>query len=61
MNSIILTGQRNKVALRMRQRIGTLTINEILYQKDKTRELVKRLQRKLKKAKERIIKIITDF
>jgi hypothetical protein len=61
MNSIIIKGQWNKRAGRIRHKFLLLTQNEILFQKNKTKELIERLQRKFKKAKERIIKIITDF
>ncbi|MDP3831050.1 MAG: hypothetical protein Q8Q47_07250 [Ignavibacteriaceae bacterium] len=61
MNSIIIKGQWDKAAGRLRQEFSTLTMNEILYQKSKTNQLIERLKLKLKKARKRIIKIITDF
>jgi uncharacterized protein YjbJ (UPF0337 family) len=61
MNSIIIKGQWDKTAGRLRQEFSTLTMNEILYQKSKTKQLVEKLKLKLKKARKRIIKIITDF
>ena len=61
MNKLIMKGNWNEIAGKLKQQFANLTDDDILYQKGKEEELLGRLQNKLGKTKEDIHKIISKI
>ena len=58
MNTLIIKGNWNEIAGKLKQQFGELTDNDLLFKKGKEEELLGRLQNKLGKTKEELRKII---
>ena len=58
MNALIIKGNWNEIAGKLKQQFGELTDNDLLFKKGKEEELLGRLQNKLGKTKEELRKII---
>jgi uncharacterized protein YjbJ (UPF0337 family) len=61
MNTLILKGNWNETAGKLKQQFANLTDDDLLLQKGKEEELFGRLQNKLGKTKEEIRKIISKL
>jgi len=61
MNSLIIKGNWNELAGKLKQQFANLTDDDLLFQKGKEEELIGRLQNKLGKTKEEIHKIISKL
>ena len=61
MNKLIMKGNWNEIAGKLKQQFANLTDDDLLYQKGKEEELLGRLQNKLGKTKEDIHKIISKI
>jgi uncharacterized protein YjbJ (UPF0337 family) len=61
MNSLLIKGNWNEVAGKLKQQFATLTDDDLLFQKGKEEELLGRLQAKLGKTKEELRKIISKL
>jgi uncharacterized protein YjbJ (UPF0337 family) len=61
MNKLIMKGNWNETAGKLKQQFANLTDDDLLYQKGKEEELLGRLQNKLGKTKEDIHKIISKI
>jgi uncharacterized protein YjbJ (UPF0337 family) len=61
MNALILKGNWNETAGKLKQQFANLTDDDLLLQKGKEEELFGRLQNKLGKTKEEIRKIISKL
>lgn len=58
MNTLIIKGNWNEIAGKLKQQFANLTDDDLLFKKGKEEELVGRLQNKLGKTKEELRKII---
>ena len=61
MNNLTFKGTWNEVQGKLKQKYGHLTDNDLIYTEGKHDELVGRLQKKLGKRQDEIIKIIADI
>jgi uncharacterized protein YjbJ (UPF0337 family) len=61
MNSLVIKGNWNEVAGKLKQQFANLTDDDLLFEKGKDEELLGRLQNKLGKTKEEIHKIISKL
>jgi uncharacterized protein YjbJ (UPF0337 family) len=61
MNSLLLKGNWNETAGKLKQQFANLTDDDLLLQKGKEEELLGRLQQKLGKTKEELRKIISKL
>ncbi len=61
MNALILKGNWNETAGKLKQQYANLTDDDLLLQKGKEEELLGRLQAKLGKTKEELRKIISKL
>ena len=61
MNSLLIKGNWNKTAGKLKQKYANLTDDDLLYKKGKEEELLGRLQNKLGKTKEQLRKIISKI
>ncbi|MDI5889229.1 MULTISPECIES: CsbD family protein [Flavobacterium] len=61
MNSIELTGNWEEQKGKLKQRFAALTENDLLFTEGKKEEMLKKLQIKLGKTKEEILKIIQSI
>jgi len=61
MNSLIIKGNWNELAGKLKQQFANLTDDDLLFQKGKEEELFGRLQSKLGKTKEELRKIISNL
>jgi len=61
MNSLLLKGNWNETAGKLKQQFAVLTDDDLLLQKGKEEELLGRLQQKLGKTKEELRKIISKL
>jgi uncharacterized protein YjbJ (UPF0337 family) len=61
MNSLIIKGNWNEIAGKLKQQFANLTDNDLLLKKGKEEELLGRLQNKLGKTKEELRKIISKI
>jgi len=61
MNTLILKGNWNETAGKLKQQFANLTDDDLLLQKGKEEELLGRLQNKLGKTKEELRKIISKL
>ncbi|OGU37452.1 MAG: general stress protein CsbD [Ignavibacteria bacterium GWB2_35_6b] len=61
MNSLIINGNWNELAGKLKQLYGNLTEDDLLLNEGKEEELLGRLQIKLGKTKEEIRKIISNL
>ena len=61
MNQLTFKGEWNEVKGKLKQKYGLLTDDDLIYAVGKEDELLGRLQKKLGKAKDEIIKIISDI
>lgn len=61
MNSLIIKGNWNELAGKLKQQFANLTDDDLLYKNGKEEELLGRLQNKLGKTKEELHKIIGDL
>jgi uncharacterized protein YjbJ (UPF0337 family) len=61
MNSLIIKGNWNEIAGKLRQQFANLTDDDVLFTKGKEEELFGRLQNKLGKTKEELRKIISTL
>jgi len=57
MNKLIIKGNWNEIAGKLKQQFANLTDDDLLYKKGKEEELVGKLQNKLGKTKEELRKI----
>jgi uncharacterized protein YjbJ (UPF0337 family) len=58
MNTLIIKGNWNEIAGKLKQQFADLTDDDLLFKKGKEEELLGRLQNKLGKTKEELRKII---
>ena len=61
MNKLQIKGTWNEVKGKLKQKFGALTDDDLLFTEGKEDELYGRLQTKLGKTKEEIIKVIEDI
>jgi uncharacterized protein YjbJ (UPF0337 family) len=61
MNTIEETGSWNERKIKLKQKFGLLTDNDLLYEDGKKDEMLGKLQLKLGKTKEELMKIITTL
>ena len=61
MNSLLIKGNWNKTAGKLKQKYANLTDDDLLYKKGKEEELLGRLQNKLGKTKEELKNIISNL
>lgn len=61
MNSLIIKGNWNEIAGKLKQQFANLTDNDLLLKKGKEEELLGRLQNKLGKTKGELRKIISKI
>ena len=61
MNSLIIKGNWNELAGKLKQQFANLTDDDLLFKKGKEEELMGRLQSKLGKTKEELHKIIGEL
>jgi uncharacterized protein YjbJ (UPF0337 family) len=61
MNKIELKGNWNEQKGKLKQKFGTLTDNDLLFEEGKKDEMLGRLQVKLGKSKEELHKIISSL
>jgi uncharacterized protein YjbJ (UPF0337 family) len=61
MNSLIIKGNWNEIAGKLKQQFANLTDNDLLLKKGKEKEVLGRLQNKLGKTKEELRKIISKI
>ena len=61
MNTLLLKGNWNETAGKLKQQFANLTDDDLLLQKGKEEELLGRLQNKLGKTKEELRKIISKL
>ena len=61
MNSLIMKGNWNEVAGKLKQQFANLTDDDVLFKKGKEEELLGRLQNKLGKTKEELREIISKL
>ncbi|MBU2493066.1 MAG: CsbD family protein [Bacteroidetes bacterium] len=61
MNSLIIDGNWNKLAGKLKQQFSSLTDDDLLYNEGKEEEMIGRLQIKLGKTEEEVRKIITNL
>jgi uncharacterized protein YjbJ (UPF0337 family) len=61
MNSLVIKGNWNELAGKLKQQFANLTDDDLLFEKGKDEELLGRLQNKLGKTKEEIHKIISKL
>jgi len=61
MNSLLIKGNWNKTAGKLKQKYANLTDDDLLYKKGKEEELLGRLQNKLGKTKEELKNIISKL
>jgi uncharacterized protein YjbJ (UPF0337 family) len=61
MNQLTFKGEWNEVKGKLKQKYGLLTDDDLAYSEGKEDELLGRLQKKLGKAKDEIIKVISDI
>lgn len=61
MNTLIMKGNWNEIAGKLKQQYATLTDDDVLLSEGKEEELVGRLQLKLGKTKEELRKIIAKI
>lgn len=61
MNSLIIKGNWNETAGKLKQQFGNLTDDDVLFTKGKEEELLGRLQNKLGKTKEELRRIISKL
>lgn len=61
MNSLIIKGNWNEIAGKLKQQFANLTDNDLLLKKGKEEELLGRLQNKLGKTKEELRTIISKI
>jgi uncharacterized protein YjbJ (UPF0337 family) len=59
MNTLIIKGNWNETAGKLKQQFANLTDDDLLFQKGQEEELLGRLQSKLGKTKEEIQKLIS--
>ena len=61
MNSLIIKGNWNEVAGKLKQQFANLTDDDLLFKKGKEEELLGRVQNKLEKTKEELRNIISKL
>lgn len=61
MNSLIIKGNWNELAGKLKQQFANLTDDDLLFKEGKEEELLGKLQNKLGKTKEEIHKIISKL
>jgi len=61
MNSLIIKGNWNELAGKLKQQFANLTDDDLLFKEGKEEELLERLQNKLGKTKEELHKIISKL
>jgi uncharacterized protein YjbJ (UPF0337 family) len=61
MNTLIIKGNWNEIAGKLKQQFADLTDDDLLFKKGKEEELLGRLQNKLGKTKEDLRKIIENI
>ena len=61
MNTIELQGAWNEQKGKLKQKFASLTDNDLLFSEGKKDEMLGRLQTKLGKSKEELLKIITEL
>jgi uncharacterized protein YjbJ (UPF0337 family) len=61
MNKLTFNGTWNEVQGKLKQKYGQLTDNDLVYTEGQHDELIGRLQKKLGKAQDEVIKIIADI
>jgi uncharacterized protein YjbJ (UPF0337 family) len=61
MNTLMVKGNWNETAGKLKQQFANLTDDDLLFQKGKEEELFGRLQNKLGKTKEELRKIISKL
>jgi len=61
MNKLEIKGNWNETAGKLKQKFANLTDDDLLFAKGKEEELWGRLQTKLGKTKEQLLKIISKF
>ncbi|MCL4547114.1 MAG: CsbD family protein [Bacteroidetes bacterium] len=61
MNSLIMKGNWNELAGKLKQQFANLTDDDLLFKKGKEEELLGRLQSKLGKTKEELRNIISKL
>ena len=61
MNKLTFNGTWNEVQGKLKQKYGQLTDNDLVYTEGQQDELIGRLQKKLGKAQDEVIKIIADI
>jgi uncharacterized protein YjbJ (UPF0337 family) len=61
MNSLIIKGNWNELAGKLKQQFANLTDDDLLFKKGKEEELLGRLQSKLGKTKEELRNIISKL
>ena len=61
MNKLTFTGSWNEVQGKLKQKYGQLTDNDLVYKEGQHDEMLGRLQKKLGKTQDEIIKLIADI
>ncbi len=61
MNTLVIKGNWNEVAGKLKQQFANLTDDDLLFQKGKEEELLGRLQTKLGKTKEELRNLISKM
>jgi uncharacterized protein YjbJ (UPF0337 family) len=61
MNRLTFKGEWNEVKGKLKQKYGLLTDDDLVYSEGKEEELLGRLQKKLGKAKDEILKVISEI
>lgn len=61
MNKTVVEGNWNEKKGKLKQRFAVLTDNDLMYEEGKREELYGRLQKKLGKTKDEILKIIASL
>ncbi len=61
MNTLLMKGNWNEAAGKLKQQFANLTDDDLLFKKGKEEELLGRLQNKLGKTKEELRKIISKL
>jgi uncharacterized protein YjbJ (UPF0337 family) len=61
MNTISVKGNWKEISDKLKQRYANLTDDKVLFAEDKKEELLGRLQKKLRKSKEELRKVIAKL